>query len=104
MVGGENLAKLKYLIIPANSIDPQITRDLYERCRNSVNRQTNFVKHLTPAQLDFKVDAGEDDLITRALFIHRINAILLYIADRSVIRNKIWISIFISTEQSIEIN
>ena len=102
IVGGEYLMSLDS-VIPIEHDAPLITDIFYERCVNSVKWQTAFVQHLTPLHLDFSIHAGEDDFITRTLLLHRINTILLYIADRSIIRNKIWISVFISSQQSVEI-
>ena len=102
VIGGEYLASID-TVIPVEPNDPQTIKILYERCENSVKWQTTFVQQLTPLNLDFLIHAGEDQPITRALLIHRINIILLYIADRSIIRNKTWISVFISSQQSVEI-
>lgn len=102
VVGGEHLTSLD-TIIPTNINDPLISKGVFERCENSVKWQTSFVRQITPLNLDFSILAGAEDPITRALLIHRINLVLLFTADRSIIRNRTWVSIFISSQQSVEI-
>jgi hypothetical protein len=102
IIGGEYLASIG-TVIPDEPIDTRTIKVLYERCENSVKWQTSFLRHLTPLNLTFSILAGENDSITRALLIRSINIVLLYIADRSIIRNKTWISVFISSQQSVEI-
>lgn len=103
VIGGNHLLTLDDTYL-ANLNEIQTANGLFDRSQNSVRWQTDFVKSLTPLHFAFKIIAGVEEQITRVLLIHRANIILLYLADRTIIRQKQTISIFTTTQQSIEIH
>lgn len=102
VVGGDKLSDI-LTTIPAEPNNTGLLKDINERRANCVYWQSNFVKSIIPNHLNFVITAGEDELITRSLLIHRVNIVLLYIADRTITRNRKFTSLFISTQQSIEV-
>lgn len=103
IIGKEFLSSLTSLI-PDEANLPDKRIDLFDRCQDSVRWQIPFIKYLTPLHFYITPSYVEPkSKIFLALLTHLTNIILLFISERTVSRNKETYSLFIGSQQSLEI-
>lgn len=78
-------------------------KDVFARCQDGVRWQQQYINQLTP--LHFYVDrkVGGDE-VYKLILTHLIHLLVFFLAERTITRNDQFVSIFITSQNTVEIN
>jgi hypothetical protein len=82
VLGGSRVAGWQE-VIPTSPPKADRAAELYRLCRESVQWEAAWIEQITPLHLKLEGDAAADDAVARALRVHLLNLVLLYLADRT---------------------
>jgi len=103
IIGGNQIEKLDGLISKPLE-NPDNLKSMYDICRNNLNWETPWLKHLTPLHLEITECDHPTDLIAQRLFLYQINSTLLYTAGKTTGNNREPLaSTYAGTNHNIEI-
>jgi len=85
VLGGERLQDW-CAAIPMHLPDAERPKEMYRTCRDTLKWQSAWLSHLTPLHLVVEGKASPGDRILNALWVHLVNLIILYTADRTIIQ------------------
>lgn len=112
VIGGKGIENWP-AVVPKTTPDAGPVQRMYRTCREHLNWQHTWLQHLTPLHLKCMPHAVEgvasaaesDDRIAGALRVHRVNAIVLYTADRSVRKDDgTLVATYAGAQQSVELS
>lgn len=91
-------------VVPSERRDNKHLKYMYNTCREALRWQEPWLKYLTPLHLRIDTRSIIGDPISKVLRIHLINSIILYTADKTIIRDDgRYVATYTSSNQSIEV-
>jgi hypothetical protein len=103
VLGGSQIGNWQ-AVVPQKAPDAKQLLAMYQTCRDTLRWQESWLQSLTPLHLKVNGRALPDDRTANALRVHLANLIILYTADRTVVRTDgQWLATYTGATQRIEL-